>query len=297
MRQAGLHPTFLAATTFAVGAILVVSGAMPAFVDRLQFLQIAVPLWAVEVSHFLTSVAGLFLLFAAHGLYIRLDGAWWLALCMTLLSIPFSLIQGLAVVAPSVSIILLIGLVAARRQFSRRGSLLSQPLTLGWFIAIGCVIAAMVWVLFFAFRNVEYTHELWWQFEFDATAPRALRAVLGVAMLSLALGVSLLLRPARAHPARPTSGEIDQARRIAPSSHVPTPSSRSWETRASSFNSGAGFLMFATHGRTRVTLGDPVGPPEEWPDLVWVKTRADVPGGVKSICPSASEPIYLIGMH
>ena len=292
-----LAPHFLAATTFAVGAILVVSGAMPAFVDRLQFLQIAVPLWAVEVSHFLTSVAGLFLLFAAHGLYLRLDGAWWLALCMTLLSIPFSLIQGLAVVAPSVSIILLIGLVAARGQFSRRASLLSQPLTLGWFIAIGCVIAAMVWVLFFAFRNVEYTHELWWQFEFDATAPRALRAVLGVAMLSLALGVSLLLRPARTHPARPTTGEIDQARQIA--AKQPRPDALLALMGDKSFlfsDSGAGFLMFATHGRTWVTLGDPVGPPEEWPDLVWRFIELADSHGAKAAfyqIPPSSLPLYL----
>ena len=59
------------------------------------------------------------------------------------------------------------------------------------------------------------SHELWWQFEFDATAPRALRAVLAVAMLALALGVWQLLRPARARPVRPTIEEIDQARRIA----------------------------------------------------------------------------------
>ena len=257
-----LAPNFLAVTTFTVGAILVVSGAMPAFVDRLQILQIAVPLWAIEVSHFLTSVAGLFLLFAAYGLYRRLDGAWWLALSMTLLSIPFSLIKGLAVVAPSVSIILLIGLVAARRQFSRRASLLSEPLSLGWFIAIGCVIAAMVWVLFFAFRNVEYTHELWWQFEFDATAPRALRAVLGVAMLGLALGVSQLLRPARAHPARPTGEEIDRARQIAATQPHPDALLALMGDKSFLFSdSGAGFLMFATHGRTWVALGDPVGPP------------------------------------
>ena len=84
-----LAPVFLAAATFAVGATLVASGAMPAFVDRFQILHVVVPLWAVEVSHLLTSVAGLFLLFAARGLYFRLDGAWWLALSMTLLSIPF----------------------------------------------------------------------------------------------------------------------------------------------------------------------------------------------------------------
>jgi phosphatidylglycerol lysyltransferase len=96
-----LTPLFLAATTFTVGAILVASGAIPAFVDRFQILHVAVPLWAVEISHFFTSVAGLFLLFAARGLYYRLDGAWWLALSMTLLSIPFSLIRALRLSRPA----------------------------------------------------------------------------------------------------------------------------------------------------------------------------------------------------
>ena len=292
-----LAPHFLAATTFVVGAILVVSGAMPAFIDRLQILHVAVPLWAVEVSHFLTSVAGLVLLFAAHGLYHRLDGAWWLALCMTLLSIPFSLIKGLAVVAPSVSIILLIGLVAGRRQFSRRASLLSQPLALSWFIAIGCVMAAMVWVLFFAFRNVEYAHELWWQFEFDATAPRALRAVLAVAMLGLALGVSQLLRPAQARPAPPTIEEIDLARQIAAKQSRPDALLALMGDKSLLFSeSGLCFLMFATRGRTWVALGDPVGPQAEWPDLVWRFIElADSHGGKAAFyqIPPSSLPLYL----
>jgi phosphatidylglycerol lysyltransferase len=293
----GLAPHFLAVTTFAVGAVLVVSGAMPAFIDRLQILQVAVPLWAVEISHFLTSVAGLILLFAAYGLYLRLDGAWWLALCMTLLSIPLSLIKGLAVVAPSVSIVLLIGLVAGRRQFSRRASLLSQPLALSWFIAVGCVLTAMLWVLFFAFRNVEYAHELWWQFEFDATAPRALRAALAVAMLGLALGVWQLLRPAKARPAPPTIGQIDQARQIAAKQSRPDALLALMGDKSLLFSeSGRTFLMFATRGRTWVALGDPVGPPAEWPELVWRFIElADSHGGKAAFyqIPPSSLPLYL----
>jgi phosphatidylglycerol lysyltransferase len=292
-----LAPLFLAATTFTVGAILVVSGAMPAFVDRLQILHIAVPLWAVEVSHFLASVAGLFLLFAAHGLYRRLDGAWWLALSMTLLSIPFSLIKGLAVVAPSVSAILLIGLVTARGQFSRRTSLLSNRMSLSWLIATGCVIAAMVWILFFAFRNVDYARQLWWQFEFDAAGPRALRAVLGVALLSLVLGVSQLLRPAAARPAPPTAEEIDRARRIV--ARQPRPDALLALMGDKSFlfsDSGLGFLMFATRGRTWAALGDPVGPPAECPDLMWRFIElAESHGGRAAFyqIPASSLPLYL----
>ena len=292
-----LAPLFLAATTFTVGTILVVSGAMPAFVDRLQILHIAIPLWAVEISHFLTSVAGLFLLFAAPGLYRRLDGAWWLALSMTLLGIPFSLIKGLAVVAPSVLAILLIGLVAARGQFSRRTSLLSQPMSLGWLIATGCVIAAMVWILFFAFRNVEYARQLWWQFEFDAAGPRALRAVLGVALLGLGVGISQLLRPAGARPGPPNAEEIDRARRIAV--RQPRPDALLALMGDKSFlfsDSGLAFLMFATRGRTWAALGDPVGPPAEWPDLMWRFIElADSHGGRAAFyqIPASSLPLYL----
>jgi phosphatidylglycerol lysyltransferase len=292
-----LAPLFLAATTFTVGTILVVSGAMPAFVDRLQILHIAIPLWAVEISHFLTSVAGLFLLFAAHGLYRRLDGAWWLALSMTLIGIPFSLIKGLAVVAPSVLAVLLIGLVTARGQFSRRTSLLSQPMSLGWLIATGCVIAAMVWILFFAFRNVEYARELWWQFEFDATGPRALRAVLGVALLGLGVGVSQLLRPAGARPGPPNAEEIDRARRIAVRQPHPDALLALMGDKSFLFSdSGLGFLMFATRGRTWAALGDPVGPPAEWPDLMWRFIElADSHGGRAAFyqIPASSLPLYL----
>ena len=292
-----LAPVFLAAATFTVGATLVVSGAMPAFVERLQILHIAVPLWGVEISHLLTSVAGLLLLFAARGLYFRLDGAWWLALSITLLSIPFSLIKGLTVIAPSVSIILLIGLVAGRGQFQRRSSLFSQPPSMGWLIAIGFVIAAMVWILFFAFRHIEYAHELWWQFEFDAAAPRALRAVLGVAVLGLALGVSQLLRPAGARPAPPNAEDIDRARRIAAGQQRPEALLAIMGDKSFLFSdSGLSFLMFATRGRTWAALGDPVGPPAEWPDLVWRFIElADSHGGRAAFyqISASSLPLYL----
>jgi phosphatidylglycerol lysyltransferase len=292
-----LTPLFLAATTFAVGAILVASGAIPAFVDRFQILHVAVPLWAVEVSHFLTSVAGLFLLFAARGLYYRLDGAWWLALSMTLLSIPFSLVRGLEVVAPSLSVILLIGLVAGRGHFSRRSSLFSQPLTMGWLVATGCVIAAMVWILFFAFRNVEYAHELWWQFEFDAAGPRALRAVLGVAVLGLTLGVSQLLRPAAARPSAPTTEEIDRARRIAIGQPHPEAILALMGDKNFIFSeSGLCFLMFGTHGRTWAAIGDPIGEPTEWSELVWrfieLADSHDSRAAFYQI-PASSLPLYL----
>jgi len=294
---AQLAPSFIAVTTFGVGATLVVSGAMQAFIDRLQILQVSVPLWAVETSHLLTSIAGLVLLFAARGLFHRLDGAWWLAFSITLFSIPFALTKGLAIVAPSVAGVLLVGLVMARRQFGRHASLLSYPLTRGWLIAVGCVLAAMVWILFFAFYDVEYRHELWWQFEFDATAPRALRAVIGVAVLGLALGLFQLLRPAAGRIAPPTIADLEHARRIAVKQPRPEGLLALMGDKSFLFSdSGNSFLMFAKRGRTWAALGDPVGSREEWPELVWRFVElADAHGGRAAFyqVPAASVPLYL----
>ena len=292
-----LAPSFLAVATFAVGATLVLSGAMPAFTDRLQILAIRVPLWAVESAHLLASIAGLILLFAARGLLHRLERAWWLALSMTLLSIPFCLIKGLAIVAPTAAALLLLGLLASRAQFDRRAALLSQPLTVGWLTAIGCVVTASVCILFFAFRHIEYHHQLWWQFEFDATASRALRTVWGVAIFGLTLGVWLLLRPAAGHPHRPSPAELEQARRIAAAQTRPDALLALIGDKSLLFSdTGRSFLMFAKHGRTLAALGDPVGPVEERAELVWRFIElADTHASRVAFyqVPSASLPLYL----
>lgn len=57
-RAAGrLAPPFVATATFAVGATLVTSGAMPSFTERLQLVALHVPLWAVETAHLLRQIA------------------------------------------------------------------------------------------------------------------------------------------------------------------------------------------------------------------------------------------------
>src|SRR4029077_3010704 len=83
---------------------------------------------------------------------------------------------------------------AAPRQFKPRASLFAQPFTVGWLFAVGVTAAAMGWLLFFAFEQVPYRHDLWWQFEFDAQAPRALRAGLAVFLLLFAAGLRYMLR-------------------------------------------------------------------------------------------------------
>ena len=57
-----------ASSTFAIGAMLVFSGATPAFGHRLALLEPVMPLWMLEGSTFLGSLVGVLLLFIARGL-------------------------------------------------------------------------------------------------------------------------------------------------------------------------------------------------------------------------------------
>ena len=82
-------------------------------------------------------------------------------------------------------VFLAVVLILARRQFVRPTSLLEQSMSPRWLLAVAAVIAIAVALLFFAYSGMQYTHALWWEFAFDARAPRALRAVTGAAVVDL----------------------------------------------------------------------------------------------------------------
>jgi phosphatidylglycerol lysyltransferase len=265
-----LAPIFLSVITFAVGVMLILSGATPAVDWRLAAVQAVLPLWAVEISHLLATLAGVFLLFVARGLYHRLDGAWWLALIIALANVAFSLAKGLAFGETAAILFLLFLLLATRRQFTRPAAFLRQPFTVGWFIAVAAVIAGAAGIMFFAFHDVPYRREIWWQFEFDAQASRALRALLGASILTLAISLRQSLRTASGRVAPPSAEELSRAALIARRQERSAALLALMGDKSFLFSrSGNAFLMYAKRGRSWVALFDPVGPQEEWLELVW----------------------------
>ncbi len=298
LRGAGLlAPIYLSVFTFAVGIMLIISGATPAFGKRLALLHDLVPLWAVEMSNFFGSLAGVLLLFVARGLFHRLDGAWWLALLVAVVNLGLSLAKGLAWDEAAVIAFFILMLLATRREFTRPASFLRQPFTAEWFAGIVVVLAGSSWILFFAFRDVAYTHDLWWRFEFDEQAPRALRALLGMAVLALVLGTGQLLRTAPGRVVPPSSDELDQAGKIIGEQGRSEAMLAMMGDKSFLFSaSGRSFLMYAKRGRSWVALYDPVGPREEWPELIWRFVElADEHGGRAAFYQVRAEslPLYL----
>jgi phosphatidylglycerol lysyltransferase len=121
-----------------------------------------------------------------------------------------------------------------------------------------------------AYRNVEYSHSLWWTFAFDAGAPRTMRAALIVSVAGATLLLVNLLRPARPEPANASSEELARAApAIARSDQTLANAALTGDKRLLFAADDAAFIMYQIAGRSWVALGDPVGDPRQFEDLVW----------------------------
>ena len=267
---AALSPTLLAAATLVVGVMLLISGVTPASGERVELLRLHVPLPWVEASHFLGSVAGLALVFVAHGMVLRQDAAWWAGLVLAVTSLVLVVPKGLAVVDALFLSFLICGLVVSRKQFTRHSSLFAPSITGGWLVAVAVILVALIGLFLFAYRDVQYSHELWWQFEFDSHAPRSLRSLVAVALLALGLALRQILRPPMAPLARPDVLVLERARIIIDAQGTAGASLALMGDKYLLFaDSSAAFLMFGVRGRSWISLFDPVGPESEWSQLIW----------------------------
>lgn len=171
-QAAELSPLFLSVGTFTIGVMLLISGATPATGEATELLALHIPLVFVEAAHFIGSIAGLGLLFVARGLLLRLDAAWWVAVMLAVLSLVLTLPKGIAIGEFCALSVLALLLLAGRREFDRRASLFAQPFSLNWSLMVGAVLGCVVWLMFFVYRDVDYSSELWCSSRSTAT-PRA----------------------------------------------------------------------------------------------------------------------------
>lgn len=265
-----VSPVLLAALAFIGGIWLLFSGVTPASEEAQQLLALHVPLPIVEASHFVGSVFGLGMLLVARGLLHRLDFAWWAALVLSCFSSLLALPKGVALSEAALFAALTLLLVISRKQFDRRSSLFEQRFEPEWLLAVGAVVVAAVWVLFFAYQDVAYARQLWWQFEFDGQAPRSLRAVTAVALVAAAFAMWQLFSPPAADVAMPTEAELERASRVlAADPHASSCLVLMGDKHLLFSPSGRSFIMYGQQRRSWISLFDPVGDPAEFEDLVW----------------------------
>ena len=268
--SAPVVPPLLAATTFFAGAVLLLSGAIPALNHRLVLLKRIIPLPLMEASHFAGSTIGMGLLLLARGLQRRLNGAYWITLTLLVLGIGASLLKGLDYEEALFLFILLTALLPSRHFFYRETSLFNQPFTPAWMAAIAMVTISALWLGFFSYKHVEYRSELWWHFAFNDQAPRFLRASAGAAVVLLMFAVARLLRPASHQPATASDVEMERVARIVTTAAAPTANLAFLGDKSFLFSpENDAFIMYGIQGRSWVAMGDPVGPQRSWAELIW----------------------------
>jgi phosphatidylglycerol lysyltransferase len=283
VRRIGIHlgkwgsavaPQVFAFAVFVAGAILLFSGALPTVRGRAEILRDLLPLPAIELSHFLGSLTGAMLLILARGLQRRLDGAYHLTILMLVGGIVFSLLKGLGYEEAIILGIMLAALLPCHSQFYRRASLTAQRFSPGWVMLIAIVLLCSIWLGLFAYKHVDYSHDLWWQFTFRGNAPRFLRGTAGAVVLIFLYAVARLLVPARPRPTslnQETLARIREIVRAAPKTYAHLALLGDKQFLLS--DSRDAFLMYGVENRSWVTMGDPVGPPEQWEDLTWKFTE------------------------
>jgi phosphatidylglycerol lysyltransferase len=263
-------PQLISAAVFIAGLLLLFSGATPAEHDRLRLLRGLLPLPLVETSHLLGSAAGISLVLLAQGLQRRLDAAWHVTLWLLAVGIAASLAKGLDFEEALVLTAMALLLLAAKDRFTRKASLLQQPLSTGWIIAVLAALVSSLSLAWLSYRHVEYSNEMWWHFAFHADAPRTLRAAVLTVMMTGFAGAWLLLRPARHRPPLPGPAELQRARGVIEQSG----DTAAWLALLGDKNllfadDGRGFVMYRPVGRNWIAMGDPVGPPEVRRELLW----------------------------
>lgn len=267
---APLTPAVLSAAVLLSGAVLLFSGAVPAVSERLEILDLFLPLPILELSHFSASLVGVALLVVADAVRRRIDAAYWAALALLAAGAVLSLLKGLDWEEATAMAVVAALLVPSRRVFVRRAALLS-PSSVPWTFAVsGVVVAVSLWLALFANKHELYSSEQWWVFELSKNAPRSLRAGVAVAVAALAVGLRLLLAPSP-HVRRETLEEDEtDARRVIAASSVSIANLALLGDKFLRFGPARrSYLMYAVSGRTFVVMGDPIGDETEFSSLAW----------------------------
>ncbi|WP_193178736.1 bifunctional lysylphosphatidylglycerol flippase/synthetase MprF [Oricola nitratireducens] len=259
----------LAAIVFAGGLVLLLSGSNPDYDRRLQTLSEFTPLPFAEASHMLASISGLFLIVLARGLYMRMALAQRVAIGFLLAGAVFTLVKGLNYEEAAFLIAIAALLFVYRSAFYRRGDWRQFRLGPQWLALVIITIACITLVGFLAYRHVEYSADLWWQFAWKGDAPRFLRTTLALAIVTGALTLDALInRPAvKAAGQRSVPGAVRRILADCPETQ-PQVALLGDKNFLLSEEEDA-FLMYGVSGRSWVTMGGPVGNPDKAQTLIW----------------------------
>ena len=252
------------------GSILLFSGSTPALEQRIDWLYYIVPLPLVEFSHLVSSVAGVILLFLSRAIWQRIDSAYFAAIAVLGLGALASLVKGVDYEEAAILTLLLLMFLPARKHFYRHSALLTLDIPFNWIVLILSIVGFSIWLGFFSYKDIDYAHDLWWQFSFENDASRFLRSVLAILLLVSAFAVYRFLTRTNAQLSLPDDETLGTLLPLITSADETMPHlalvGDKYIFWSKSFKS---FIMFAITAKFWIAMGDPVGDVQEFEQLAW----------------------------
>ncbi|MEZ5937802.1 MAG: phosphatidylglycerol lysyltransferase domain-containing protein [Hyphomonadaceae bacterium] len=274
-----LAPRVFSVLSAGAGVALLLALVLPQAVAWLRPDDWPLPLF--EASHFLSSIATTLLILLSFGLNQRMRTAWMAGVAVFLLTSFLAWAAGRHIAFAGVFAMAGVLLFFSREAFYRRGALSTVAVSPEPAILIALALAGAAWIGFFAYRNVEYSDQLWWTFAADADASRFLRALVISAVTLLVFVVWRLMQPPRAPGLPERSAELEARIEAAVSSPASTrpDAALAWlpDKRFRFSEDGSAFIMYGVRGRNWIAMGPPVGPPEAGRALAFaMKREADL---------------------
>lgn len=246
-------PTLLAWATAFIGLVAVVSAVTPEIAARSDIVRGVLPQGVPDAARTLTLAFGLGLLWLARGLARRKRRAWQLAVALVVAAAVTHLAKGLDFEEAAGSLLLLVALWRARREFVAPG----DPQSVRPFLQVllGLTVVVPISVLHF-YGTVAYSDRV-----DDA---------LGIVIGTLALRALVLwLRPF-AERARHVPADRRRAEKLVREHGRDSLAYFALRHDKSTFFSASGksFLAYRVVAGTALVAGDPIGEPAERKDLV-----------------------------
>jgi phosphatidylglycerol lysyltransferase len=239
-----------------------------------------VPLPLAEASHLVGSIAGVALLIVARGLLRRFHTAWLVTLGLLAAGAGAALLKGLNVETAAVLAAVAAVLFVFRDSFHRRRDVSELRLSPAWLAMVLAAAVAAGWLGLFAYRHVDYAHELWWQFAWAGDAPRFLRASVAVSAVVVCAAVWMLVHQPLATPFRPDPVTDTVRRLVANSKQTQHNVALLGDKKFLFAPDESAFLMYGRAGRSFVAMGEPVGHSAMAAELIWrFHELADKEGG------------------
>ena len=261
-------PQIMSMLVLVAGIILLLSGSIPIGFDR-DLLVLHIPLSVVEASHLLGAAAGVGLFIAARGISRRLHSAFWLAVILLMTGMVASLLKGLGFKEAIALFLILAVLWYSRSQFYRKATLFEEGFPVEWVTLLSVTLVVTIWLGLFSFKSIPYSSELWFQVGFDDDYSRFLRSIALVLVISLVMTAINLFRPDPL-PQRPEADVLKRIRGIiANARDIRSNLVLLGDKRILFSPTENSFLMYQIYGKSWAVLGNPVGDPAEFSDLIW----------------------------